>query len=138
MGNEIPPEEIGTCKRCNEEFRRQAVGHPFCCTACGEGKSEHSPDCRRKGTEGFLREPSRPYTLESEPGEILWHMQSRWQSTHQGNPNLITIGAAALTYKGAQLNYKAAEKIARYTKALVWLTAALVFEGIVRPIIAFN
>lgn len=55
------------------------------------------------------------------------------------NPNIITIGSAALSYKGAQLNYEAAEKIARYTRTLAYLTAALFlvgFVGIIVQIIA--
>lgn len=134
MGTEVPPEEIGTCERCSVEFRRQNVGQRFCCNTHGVGKDEHSPDCQRSETAGFLNKPNRDYTLESEPGEILWHMQSNWA----GNPNFVTTGAAALSYKGAQLNYEAAEKVARYTKALAWLTAALVFVGIVNLIIAFK
>jgi len=73
----------------------------------------------------------RQITLESEPGEILGYMESNLA----GNQNLFSLGAAALSYKGAQLQYEAAEKTARYTKALAWLTAAVVFTGIVNLII---
>lgn len=134
MDAEVPPEEIGTCERCGVEFRRRQVGQRFCCNTHGADKDEHSPDCQRRGEASFLDKPNRDYTLESEPGEILWHMQSNWVS----NPNVIATGAATLSYKGAQLNYEAAEKVARYTKALAWLTAALVFVGIVNLIIAFK
>lgn len=134
MSSKIPPEEIRICERCSVEFRCRQLGQRFCCNSHGAGKDEHSPDCQKIETAGFLSKPNRGYTLESEPGEILWHMQSNGV----GNPNLITTGAAALSYKGAQLNYEAAEKVARYTKALAWLTAALVFVGVVNLIIAFK
>lgn len=133
MSTEIPPEEIGICERCDVEFRRKNLGQRFCCNAHGASKDEHSPDCQRKDTQGFSNKPNRHYTLDADPGEILWWMQSNLE----GNPNFITIGAAVLSYKGAQLNYEAAKKTARYTRVLGWLTAALVFVGIVNLIVTF-
>lgn len=125
MSTGIPPEEIGRCERCDIEFMCRNLGQRFCCNGHGNPKatadSPHTDDCQRRGTINFSKRPQRSFTLESKPGEILWWMESN----SSGNPNNISLGAAALSYKGAMLNYKAAEKVARYTKVLAFLTGVL-------------
>lgn len=135
MGTEIPPEEIGTCRKCGAEFRRTRFEDQDCCGNHKRDIDAHSEDCRRKGTPAFFKKPAnRLYTLESSPSEILFYLQSIYGE----HPNLINTGIAALSYKGAQLNYAAAEKVARYTKALAVLTAVLALVSFVNLFIALK